>query len=210
MNSIITRIGAVATTMKKTLTDYVTAKDIANWAVTKAQMHVYEFYEDKERRKQENPYAFMFSLDGMDRTFKTREKVERTVMIAEGYRILRMAGWIAGISFLTTTHKPDNELYAYICASAATVEFAAAYAMHIGQRKVAPFVERMRKKHGRKTIDNIFTDDINDTFNAFYNVDPILKVEGSVRALRLALTDLTASVLKVGAELLTLRVPERM
>jgi len=48
------------------------------------------------------------------------------------------------------------------------------------------------------------------TFNAFYNVDPILKTEGSVRALRLALTDLASSVLKTGAEILTLRVPERM
>lgn len=48
------------------------------------------------------------------------------------------------------------------------------------------------------------------TFNAFYNVDPILKAEGSSRSLRLALTDLASSVLKTGAEILTLRVPERM
>lgn len=47
-------------------------------------------------------------------------------------------------------------------------------------------------------------------FNAFYNVDPILKAEGPARAFRLSLTSLTADVLKTGAELLTLRVPERM
>ncbi|HVW66833.1 MAG TPA: arginine--tRNA ligase [Candidatus Peribacteraceae bacterium] len=47
-------------------------------------------------------------------------------------------------------------------------------------------------------------------FNLFYNVDPILRAEGEQRALRLALTAQTASVIKTGAELLTLRVPERM
>jgi arginyl-tRNA synthetase len=47
-------------------------------------------------------------------------------------------------------------------------------------------------------------------YNAFYNTDPILKSEGSTRTLRLALSDLTSSVIKTGAELLTLRVPERM
>lgn len=51
---------------------------------------------------------------------------------------------------------------------------------------------------------------LSQDFNAFYNSEPILKAEGPVRELRLALTALTASVLKVGAELLTLRVPERM
>jgi len=47
-------------------------------------------------------------------------------------------------------------------------------------------------------------------FNAFYNKEPILKAEGSVRDLRLALTAATADVLKSGAELLTMRVPDRM
>ena len=47
-------------------------------------------------------------------------------------------------------------------------------------------------------------------FNAFYNTEPILKAENPARALRLALTSLTATVLKTGATLLTLRVPERM
>lgn len=47
-------------------------------------------------------------------------------------------------------------------------------------------------------------------FNAFYNSEPILQAEEPQRSLRLALTALTASVLKCGAELLTLRVPDRM
>jgi len=47
-------------------------------------------------------------------------------------------------------------------------------------------------------------------FNAFYNADPILKAEEPMRSLRLALTSLTSTVLKTGAELLTLRVPDRM
>lgn len=47
-------------------------------------------------------------------------------------------------------------------------------------------------------------------FNAFYNACPILKAPAAERDLRLGLTALTASVLKTGAELLTLRVPDRM
>jgi arginyl-tRNA synthetase len=47
-------------------------------------------------------------------------------------------------------------------------------------------------------------------FNAFYNVEPILKAEEPARAFRLALTSLTASVLRQGAEILTMRVPDRM
>jgi arginyl-tRNA synthetase len=47
-------------------------------------------------------------------------------------------------------------------------------------------------------------------YNAFYNVLPILKADDSSRELRLALTGITAEILKVGAELLTLRVPDRM
>ncbi|ALM09996.1 MAG TPA: arginine--tRNA ligase [Candidatus Peribacter riflensis] len=47
-------------------------------------------------------------------------------------------------------------------------------------------------------------------FNSFYNSEPILKAEAGQKALRLALTALSAQVLKAGAELLTLRVPDRM
>lgn len=47
-------------------------------------------------------------------------------------------------------------------------------------------------------------------FNSFYNTESILNSESSERELRLFLTSLTATVLKAGAELLTLRVPDRM
>lgn len=48
------------------------------------------------------------------------------------------------------------------------------------------------------------------SYNSFYNVESILQAEESLRKLRLALTELTADVLHIGAELLTIRVPERM
>lgn len=48
------------------------------------------------------------------------------------------------------------------------------------------------------------------SFNTFYSSVPILQASGSERALRLSMTDLAASVLQCGAELLTLRVPDRM
>lgn len=47
-------------------------------------------------------------------------------------------------------------------------------------------------------------------FNSFYNTDSILQAEAEVRDLRLFLTSLTATVLSTGAQLLTLRVPDRM
>lgn len=47
-------------------------------------------------------------------------------------------------------------------------------------------------------------------FNAFYNIEPILNAEAPQRDLRLALTASFANVLKTGAEILTLRMPERM
>ncbi len=47
-------------------------------------------------------------------------------------------------------------------------------------------------------------------FNAFYNSEPILQSPEPQKSLRIALTALTATVLKSGAELLTLRVPDRM
>ena len=47
-------------------------------------------------------------------------------------------------------------------------------------------------------------------YNAFYNSDDILQAPEPQKGLRLHLTSLTAAVLKAGASLLTLRVPERM
>ncbi len=47
-------------------------------------------------------------------------------------------------------------------------------------------------------------------FNAFYHEEPILKAKEPQRSLRISLTDLTATVLKTGAEILTIGVPDRM
>lgn len=48
------------------------------------------------------------------------------------------------------------------------------------------------------------------SFNAFYNADDILTATGATKDLRLSLTSAFARVLKTGAQILTLRVPERM
>lgn len=47
-------------------------------------------------------------------------------------------------------------------------------------------------------------------FNAFYNNEPILKAEGRSRDFRLHLTAVSARILKTGASILTIRVPDRM
>ena len=47
-------------------------------------------------------------------------------------------------------------------------------------------------------------------FTGFYESCPVLKSEGSVRASRLALSDLTARTLARGLGLLGIRAPERM
>lgn len=47
-------------------------------------------------------------------------------------------------------------------------------------------------------------------YNSFYNDDPILKAEEPARSFRVHLTNLTADVLKTGANLLTISVPDRM
>lgn len=47
-------------------------------------------------------------------------------------------------------------------------------------------------------------------FNAFYNALPILQASDAQRLLRIALTRITADVIKTGASILTIRVPDRM
>ncbi len=47
-------------------------------------------------------------------------------------------------------------------------------------------------------------------YNAFYNSEPILNAEGATRELRIALTAFSANVLRTGAQILTLQMPERM
>lgn len=51
---------------------------------------------------------------------------------------------------------------------------------------------------------------LSQDFNAFYNTEPILKAEEPQRSLRLRLTEAVAAVLKTGAGILTIRVPDRM
>ncbi len=70
-------------------------------------------------------------------------------------------------------------------------------------------LEDARSAHMPHTLANYLFGLCQD-FNAFYNVDPILTAAEPQRALRLALTSTAASVLKTGAEILTLRMPERM
>jgi len=47
-------------------------------------------------------------------------------------------------------------------------------------------------------------------YNSFYNEDPIVKAQEPARTFRVHLTTLTADVIKTGAELLTISVPDRM
>ncbi|MDA1292618.1 MAG: arginine--tRNA ligase [bacterium] len=52
--------------------------------------------------------------------------------------------------------------------------------------------------------------DLCQDYNSFYNDDPILKAEEPARSFRVYLTRLTADVIKTGAQLLTISVPDRM
>jgi arginyl-tRNA synthetase len=52
--------------------------------------------------------------------------------------------------------------------------------------------------------------DLCQHFNTFYNTDSILQADEPARSLRLFLTRVTADVLRSGATLLTIRVPDRM
>src|SRR5205823_781657 len=49
-----------------------------------------------------------------------------------------------------------------------------------------------------------------NSFHAFYEACPVLKSDDAIRASRLALSELTARVLKKGLELLGIKVPEKM
>ncbi len=52
--------------------------------------------------------------------------------------------------------------------------------------------------------------DLCQAFNTFYSTDEILKAEVPIRDFRLGLTAAASSVLRSGAQILTLRLPERM
>jgi arginyl-tRNA synthetase len=70
-------------------------------------------------------------------------------------------------------------------------------------------VEAARSEHLPHKLTN-YLYELCQAFNSFYSTDEILTAAGATRDSRLALTALTAEVLKGGAELLTLRVPDRM
>jgi arginyl-tRNA synthetase len=70
-------------------------------------------------------------------------------------------------------------------------------------------LEEARAEHLPHKLAN-YLYDVAQSFNGFYNASPILKAPEPERSTRLFLTDLTATVLRAGAELLTLRVPDRM
>ncbi|MDP7477002.1 MAG: arginine--tRNA ligase [Candidatus Peribacteraceae bacterium] len=70
-------------------------------------------------------------------------------------------------------------------------------------------LEEARKSHMPHVLANYLFELCQD-YNSFYNSDPILSAEEPQRSLRVHLTDLTATVLKTGASLLTISVPDRM
>ena len=70
-------------------------------------------------------------------------------------------------------------------------------------------LEEARASHMPHLLAN-YLYELCQNYNAFYHAEPILKAEEPKRTLRVYLTELTASVLKTGAELLTIRVPDRM
>ena len=70
-------------------------------------------------------------------------------------------------------------------------------------------VEDARAEHLPHKLTN-YLYELCQAFNSFYNSDEILTAPASRRDFRLAITLLAADVLRTGAELLTLRVPERM
>ncbi len=73
----------------------------------------------------------------------------------------------------------------------------------------SPVLDEARSEHlPHKLAQYLY--ELSQDFNTFYNAVPILKAEERERELRLYLTNYTAIVLKTGAEILTLRLPERM
>lgn len=70
-------------------------------------------------------------------------------------------------------------------------------------------LEESRKAYMPHILAN-YLFDLCQSFNTFYNDEPILKADEPTRSFRVSLTDLTADVLKTGAGLLTISVPDRM
>jgi arginyl-tRNA synthetase len=70
-------------------------------------------------------------------------------------------------------------------------------------------IESARSEHLPHKLAN-YLFELCQIFNAFYNTETIVQSEEPVRSLRLTLTSFTAAVLKSGASILTIRVPDRM
>jgi arginyl-tRNA synthetase len=62
----------------------------------------------------------------------------------------------------------------------------------------------------RPNVLTAYLFDVAGAYSTFYDALSVLKAEGAERTTRLALCDLTGSVLRTGLELLGIRVPERM
>jgi arginyl-tRNA synthetase len=75
--------------------------------------------------------------------------------------------------------------------------------------KFGDTVEEARREYLPHKLAN-YLYELCQAFNAFYNADEILTAPEKERQLRLMITALTADVLKTGAEILTIRVPDRM
>lgn len=73
----------------------------------------------------------------------------------------------------------------------------------------ADIVESARKDHLPHKL-TVYIYEVCQAFNSFYATEEILTSTGDVRTFRLLLTKFTALVLKTGAEILTIRVPDRM
>ncbi len=109
---------------------------------------------------------------------------------ARARSVLRKAGSDGSVSDIQEVTQKERALMKLILLFGATVEDA-------------------RAEHLPHKLTN-YLYELCQAFNSFYNSDEILTAAAEVRDFRLSLTKLTADVIKTGAELLTLRVPDRM
>jgi arginyl-tRNA synthetase len=109
---------------------------------------------------------------------------------ARAKSVLRKAGEEGGVSTVETLTTRERTLLKILLFFGETLEEA-------------------RNEHLPHKLTN-YLYELCQAFNSFYSTDEILTSTGATRECRLVLTALTADVLKCGAELLTLRVPDRM
>lgn len=109
---------------------------------------------------------------------------------ARARSVLRKAGSDGSVSDIQEVTQKERSLMKLILMFGATVEDA-------------------RSEHLPHKLTN-YLYELCQAFNSFYHSDEILTAAAEIRDFRLLLTKLTADVLRTGAELLTLRVPDRM